>query len=377
MLQDWCTERTADVQCFLREETPLVLVRSSNSRPKRGLVLWDPGGPGITLPGPETPMSLLVPGALLDFDVMFAVEPWVLEGPSSDCLAQAAGSAPDSSCDLSTMATDAAAVARSVHNISRSLGRPVEGMYLESFGAARLETLLGDSDLGARWVVMESPAPPRGTSVVALFSARSSSIENRIFGPCDGERCQAMKARFRRSWSSETGEAGTSGRELSLGLLALATDEESNREHVDAVSVDLRSGLIGTDNARMLRRLGRQFELRGPRLVRPQLFGIWADVCPAYSGWEQLQSRSEPLVKALAWLYRGCLVTGESSPTTKGRIGTPVLLLAGSSDYVVPRSFQRAWIERAGSVDVITFNGHLNTSRDVADRAERWIAAHG
>lgn len=377
---EWCKSRSG-VTCFGGTDSRpgLVLIHSTAPR-SNGLVLWDPGGPGLGLPDPAMTFDLILPRPIRQFDVLLPVEPWVVNPPSSECLKGSYEATINTdACARGDLQTDPGAVQREAIAVSKRLGRKIDGVYLQSFGATRMERLLTvRAGFEPRWAVLESPAPPAGTSAFDLLSARVRAEERLLLSGCSTERCHRLGEHELNEWARHGVAQRSTGLETALGLAAIATTPDENAAYFDRIAQSVTDGALDPDLANELRRVGRLFEQRGPDSVRPSLVALWADLCPAYADWPRVFRSTSPLIRAYAWVYRGCGAwrgtgAGAYLRLTPSMRGPSVLLLAGRADAVVPRALQLRWRHAIANLTVVGIRGHLNDSTRVTRHVRRWI----
>jgi pimeloyl-ACP methyl ester carboxylesterase len=109
---------------------------------------------------------------------------------------------------------------------------------------------------------------------------------------------------------------------------------------------------------------------------------LWADTCPRLRGWDALRQIDDPIVAAYAWVFRGCrgaTATGQAQVREgrRGRPATPVLMMTGRQDAVVPPRFQALWEVQPGmSVSRLSGADHVWDSTRATTTVRAWISRH-
>ncbi len=343
----------------------------------RGLVWWDPGGPGLGLPDAETSIRRLVPAGLSHFDLLLPVEKWVSSPPSQSCLESAAGPGRPSSCNLESLALHLSEMRALLRQGVQRLGEPPVGAYLQSFGATRSAPLLargGGSNFS--WAVLESPGPPGGTAARKVLEAREQSVEGLFVDACPTVACRSRAHRVLTRWATYGHGREATGREVALGLIAVATLPESNAPFVERLGREIATGELSASDAGSLRRVGRLFEGREVDTIVPSRIGLWADTCPRLDAWEQVgRGDRGPFMEALNWVYRACgsSATRQHPEGAVGKIAVPTLLLSGTDDTIVPPQLQNTWIRHFSVVRRLRGTGHFWDSSRTSRLVRQWI----
>ncbi|QYJ03151.1 hypothetical protein KUV85_12495 [Nocardioides panacisoli] len=323
------------------------------------------------------PLDLIVPAAIQDFDVLLMVEPWVYRPPSTPCRRVAFDGNPRDACALELLATREEAVTSAIRLAEAQLDTDLVGAYLQSFGATRMQGLLMPGGaVQPDWAVVQSPAPPRGTSALSLLRQRSDATVGTLTRGCATPACRTDRERVLDRWTRNGIGTEATGREIALGVIALSTLPSDNRQVLDEVGAALDSGQISRSLAGRLRRLGRTYELRGANEVNPSLVAIWADTCPWYTSWRKVADQREPLMRAFAWVFRGCS-DGRAPLRGDARITMPMLVLNSTDDAVAPSELQQRWLDLATRAVEIEGRGHLWRDPQRAAQVARWVADQG
>ena len=372
-VEAWCDSRPEPVTCLPIEHARYVIVIHAQSKaPSNGLVFWDPGGPGLPLPDAEAPLDKLIPDAIDGFDVAFMVEPWIGTPPSDDCLTAAADGAPGEECGLKALFSQEHDIVQALEVASARTNEPFVGAYLQSFGATRSQAVLSKR-AGVRWVVLESPGPVPGTSARKLIDARAEAIMTTLAKNCGEPDCRSAIGRHLGDWVSTGVPGSATGREIALGIIAVASLPRQNFAAIQRVQSALKTGEIPAALSDQLRRLGRSFELRGASSVQPALIGLWADTCPRLTDWAELGRFNSPLSAGFAWLYRGCNSIPSRGSFNSSR-SVPTLILTGRQDTIVPPSIQSGWQRVLEVTTTISGAEHFWDNSAVTRRVSRWVA---
>jgi hypothetical protein len=336
------------------------------------VVLFDPGGPGLPLPDGDVRDAL--PALLRTHDVLIAFEPWIrkkIEKACAEGQADFSDTEKASACDPTQFVTSVSDTKRLIRATTETTSRPIVGFYLRSFGAARLQSYLASVAPQGRppWVVFDSPAPPVGTSAIAIARGRATSVYRLISRECREAACH----------SAVKGALGSVAKgqppEIGLGLLALATSPTRNSRFFSKFGQELAAGRLTKESEETLRSLGRRYGLLNGSEAKSQLVGLWADTCPRYVGWDDLQRSSDALVHATGWLFRGCQ-SHRTLLSQPGKIRLPVLRVTWRADTISPARLQQAWAQATQNEQVIYSDGHELDSSRVAKAIRKWVTAH-
>lgn len=374
----WCNENaTGRVTCLWHGTSLLgILVRPDASTTHKGPVLVDPGGPGLDLPK-RTDVAGLVPRAFHDRAVVFPVEPWVSSEDLAQCVAITPPSRLDALCAAPPSTTSRLELLLSA--VKQSAGQDVEGALLESFGAARWFGAIQNRTL-VDWIVLASPSPPPGTPANDIAQHRADSATKLLTAPCRTPNC--TREVIQRTMALATGRESSrlTGREFSLGLLALSTLPNTNQTVLKEISRGLERGKsVSPKQESLLRRLGTAYSGVGANgATQKSTFGLWADLCPAYANWRVVARSANPLVRAQSYIFRGCLTPNSVRTTQESRTADrlPYLLLPSKSDTIVPYKFQMRWRHLAAPDSVRRMEGHAGVDDPrVTRQLLRWIDA--
>lgn len=108
---------------------------------------------------------------------------------------------------------------------------------------------------------------------------------------------------------------------------------------------------------------------------------LWADACPRLTGWQALNENRDPLIRAFAWLFRGCLANSRApGGADRGMSGTTpsqpaVLMLSGRADPVFPPGVQSLWVS-AGKLKpqvLILDSEHVMDDARESREVSEWI----
>lgn len=371
---DVCDGRSA--QCVrISGQRVAILYRGKSAlqgRRSKGVVLWNPGGPGLT-PPPVGVRDVGLPRALEDYDLLYLVEPWNLQDLNASCLRFEAEDR--AGCDLKSLSWSSGETIKVVKRTEAITGVEFAGVYALSFGATASAGLIEEVTRDGSWVIFENPAPPPGTSLDSIVESREKAVLRFIAswsGCRSGDGCYARRLEKLVNWT--TGRSGGNARlQASLGLVALSTDPSSNKTFLDLLVKRLDLGLEpSSKQERALRRAGARFQLRGTEgTVQPALVGLWAGTCSAFGGLEKV---GDGIAEGLASLYAGCSGQSPSAATAVSE-STSILLLHGADDTVVPIEMQKRWDELVpnASSNVLPRSGHFREDDRVNALIESWI----
>jgi hypothetical protein len=340
-----------------------------------GVVVWNPGGPGLSPPTSEIRRRGL-PHAFDAYDIAYLVEPWVVQPPAATCLRM--GENDPSQCRLSDLTWSTTETRAAARKAALALGSPVVGLYGASFGAVANTPLLAPVLRAGGWVVLENPAPPPGTSLARILQARGQAVIRVLagWGRCDNsETCyESRRARLATWVNGGVGELD--GRQIALALVALTTDPSANSDFITGLMAELDAGNAPSEaRQRALRRANDDFSLRGADgSVQAALVGLWAGTCAAYGN---VEKPAGGVAGALASIYRGC---GSQRPAERpgSSSSTRVLLVRGAEDAIVPPRIQRLWMSVFPGATSVTVagEGHFRDSSRVGRAIGRWLAEH-
>lgn len=226
---------------------------------------------------------------------MILTEPWVTQPQTAECRAALAAAVLDpdptsgadsAACDWRRAYWDPSAYSRAITALGEMSGG-VTGVYAFSFGA--VPGSLAAAELQARWAVFEAPAPPPGTPLEAVLSARATAAEKAI-------KCVAEPACF-----DVDGSRGDSllRAYAYLGLAAALPFSADAIEHVQ------ESGISPTDPT--VRAAGEKFiRASADGLVDSGLAAYLGGVCAAYPDSQPIPQSSRPALCATitSWQLR-------------------------------------------------------------------------
>ncbi|WCN00990.1 alpha/beta hydrolase [Streptomyces sp. M92] len=410
-----CADRT--VRCHLLSTGVWAVVYTSPERDasnatlaptpeeRDGLVLWDPGGPGLR-PLDAGTVRAILPSWLRGRTVATFVEPWVVHKVGPECLksvenVSAGGelsesqtkSWPDefsSSCDVDLYRLDRAEYEESFRELGDKEGE-ISGVYAQSFGAVRGTSVMSELERTGGWMVMDAPAPPPGTPATTLMVERSTAVEEglqRIMGchksdalpDCEKELHQTL--RDMGDGDTPVGLAGgTEEYERMTALFSLSHDLESNAEPLREILTnwpkltEADQEIIGKASYSYTRRYG-------DGQVLPEFVGYLANVCTAYEGWGAGAGSQErnPLGAALSRIHYPCAVMPGSKDS---RWATPdagesprLLLISNSMDPITPPRAAESWGDKYPDADLLEYeySGHVKAPEELDEEISAWIA---
>lgn len=368
-----CSE--PDVECFTTADAWAVIYPSVSGR-DRGTVWYEPGGPGLRLPGPDVLRSA-VPRWLDDFRLAVVAEPWLTDAAVEDCSERASAAAVTGEARalqraLKTCRWDDFTLSDEEHQLTvAELERKTggfTGLYATSFGAARAQTAVAEMGDRLPWAILESAAPPRNVSAAQLFAWRADSLTEALTAVphCEeeAERCRRDRTRsLHRFARASGGESGNPSARFqhAYALLALAYDAERNASPLSRLWQE--NGAATAIDADLLQRSASAFtQGLSEQHIPPSLLGYWAGICTAYSGWPTSAS-DEPVQAALFALHTPCADLNSRAEAVTPRATsskTLVIIVANSLDSAAPSAGQTAWagVYPAAKVVNFTYPGH-------------------
>ena len=371
---EWCDQRANEPLECVAVGTRLTGIVHRGAPHSTDLTLWDPGGPGQGLPDEDMTFTSVIPKPIRNANVLMMVEPWITTSTADVCTPPSFADAIKSgTCDLSVVTSTDSELRDTLTQVDEQLGLTLTSAYLQSFGATRrLPALLRDKELATDWIVLDSPGPPVGADASDLMTARLAEAVDVLSQPCDDAACSLS---IRRSIAQLASDEAN-GRDMTLGLFALASAPTLNESAIAAVADEMAYGKLDEARQRSLVRLGRSYsgQTQGGGIPRA-ILALWADTCPRLSGWEKLARSTIPRMQAFAWLFRGCNLA--SIPAERAEAvdagDTRILMLTGTDDAVVPRRVQELWRQRGLSYRQIVSVGHHLQNGRVDGRVQSWI----
>ncbi|SFL23307.1 alpha/beta hydrolase [Streptomyces pini] len=377
------------------------VIRTSGER--GGLVLWDPGRPGLRPLDAVSARSLL-PSWLRHRAVATFIEPWAVHGVSAECLEtvtdvstggelsewQTKNWSDDfrNSCDMDLYSLDRAEYQESFKELVEKEGE-ISGVYAQSFGAVRATAVMPELERAGGWVVMDAPAPPPGTSATTLMVERSLAVEAGLQDvmECDesdaASDCRKELHRTLRDMGydgTQTGLAdGAEEYERMTALFSLSRDLGKNAEPLREILISWPD--IGKAGKGVVESSSRSYTRRDrDGQVLPEFVGYLANVCTAYRGWGVGAGSPErnPLGAALSGMHRPCSVMpagADSTWTMPDKKETPrLLLLVNPLDPVNPPHAAEAWAEKYPDADRLDYRypGHTKAPEELDGEVSAW-----
>jgi hypothetical protein len=379
---------------------------TSKRAERDGLVLWDPGGPGLR-PLDAGIARALLPSWLHNRTVATLVEPWAVHKVSPECLktvtsVSAGGVLSDSqmknwpdefdaSCDIDLYRLDRKEYEESFKALRKEEGE-ISGIYAQSFGAVRATSVMPELKRTGGWVVMDAPAPPPGTPAPTLMIERSRAVEEglqKIMGcnnsdapiECRNELHQTL----RDMGDDDATPAGLAGGIEEYGrmtaLFSLSHDLERHAKPVREILTNWPE-LSKTDEE-IIESASYSYTHRyGDGQVLPEFVGYIGNVCTAYHGWGVGPGSREdnPLGASLRRMHYPCqLLPGSADSTWKvpdAKDAPRLLILANTTDPVTPPHAAKAWGEQCPDADRLEYeySGHAKAPKKSAKQISTWIA---
>lgn len=305
-----------------------------------GLVLWDPGGPGLR-PLDAGPARELLPSWLHDRTVATFVEPWVVHNVDAECLTTAAKVSaggelsdrqmknwPDAfrtSCDIDLYRLDREEYEESFRELREKEG-PIAGIYAQSFGAVRATAVMPELERTGGWAVLDAAAPPPGTAATTLLVKRSLAVEEGLQDllGCDNSDAPAECGENLHQTLQDMGDdaptghaGGVTAYERMTALFSLSHDLESNAKPLRNILSNWPE--LSKADKEVINSASLAYTRRsGDGLVRPEFIGYLANYCTAYTGWGVGAGSRErnPLGAALSRMHYPCSVLPGSAAST-------------------------------------------------------------
>lgn len=343
---------------------------------RRGILLWDAGGPGFR-PLDEGAVRAALPGWTQGFDVVSFPERWTSVKVGRPCLLDLRPSIPNDRnprCPWSRF-SETVDDYEELLNEFESINGQLSGVYAASFGAVRaLPAIQSVTDRGG-FAIVESPAPWPSMAGAQILRARIAAARRAIVSTPSCRRAECRRrTRLVEQILGGRVRAIDPG-DFELAMLGMAYDLEGNERFLDHFWS--RSGRIGRAELVSLRRVGLGFSLvTGRGIPREERAGYLAATCSMYRGWSP-EPRS-----ALEKMHRSCDAVESngyrkwaySAQLSRGR-SRSVLLLLNRSDPVVPFRLQRFWSESAGvePMYLLSERGHVSMPDRLDGRVSRWV----
>jgi len=319
----------------------------------RDAALVDLGGPGRSLFGSDDLLRFAAgwPG---DQALVFVEEPWVTRPSTGGCDAARSGfyrslrrsgengepaTALVTACGLARSGSwgwDAADYARVVQAIARHERLVLTGLVATSYGALRSAPLWSLPSL--RWLVLDSPAPPKetGTSYLRARARGVASALRRSCAPCP-DRAREASAELRRDpVALDTRTPAVEPVDLEAALVAAAYLPAGQRRALFRLlggPVRRAAPLIGRLSDATLLRYG-SYEMS------PAVLAYLDEVCRRYGPWPAASERPN----LLARLHAPCRSLWRPAGDADLPTGPADVCIAhGGLDDVVPRDTVARW----------------------------------
>ncbi len=381
---------------------------SATRRPegRDGLVLWDPGGPGLRPLDAGTARALL-PSWLHNRTVATFVEPWVVHKVNPECLetvtnVSAGGVLSDwqrknwyeefyASCDIDLYRLDRKEYEDSFKELREEEGE-ISGIYAQSFGSVRATAVMPELERTGGWAVMDAPAPPPGAPAPTLMIERGRAVEEslqNIMGCNNNDAPSECRKELHQTLQDmghdDTTPAGLAGGieeyERVTALFSLSHDLERNAEPLREILTNwpepskADKEIIESASFSYTRR-------HGDGQVLPEFVGYIANFCTAYRGWGVGPGSREdyPLGATLRRMHYPCqlLPGSEDSIWTMpdAKDAPRLLLLVNTMDPVTPPHAAKAWSEQYPGAHRLEYeySGHAKAPDNFDKKISTWLA---
>ena len=379
LLPEVCLDQQLNCLQLKDGNVAVVYPVAASSDPSQGLLYWDAGGPGSELLDAGAARAAL-PAWTRPYVLVSVAEPWTHLQPDPACSQAvvasgatgvvAPGGQPESdgaACDWAQWLQTPQDVADAVTEIEAQIGK-LSGVYASSFGAVRSTQVASHVSDNGGFVVLESPAPTGDTTAARLLKARWQSATRTVLTTPKCADC--VSTRRARLHSLLMGRDGLSAFEAQLGVVGVATAPEANFEFLDNL---WRHPKLSRTAALSWRQLARGFnQSSSSGEPSPSLVSYLANICATYPDWPSAKTG------ALAAMHAPCANVREQQATTwRPPALKRALVIANTSDSVVPISLQSTWAQALPSARILTFDapGHGASPPRLNAAIKRWIAA--
>ncbi|MCT9935184.1 hypothetical protein N5079_33785 [Planotetraspora sp. A-T 1434] len=363
------------------------------TKPGRGLILVEMGGPGVRALQQPDRDSLGLPPALAADDVLLISEPWVDRPVPAGCGAALREfgmgvsrnrPAPGSLLSRCSPATwTRASYVAALDGILRHEGRSLTGIVGQSFGALPANAA-AVTHPGA-WLILNAPVAPAttpgtavlGERVAALHAALDRSYARacvRLGLDCGDSGARMVGAAVRRASGTA---AGTAAGDIGLAALGSSYDLRTNERWL--WSTLSRFPALDEGTGLQLGRMADQILQRyGGREIALDMAAFVAGTCLSYGGWDP-QARvpdgaPETLLVHVADQCEGrrAAASGWDTGTTPIRRGA-TCVLGNALDPVTPGVWAARWrkVLSRSTFTAYRFDGHasLATAAKLAGRS--------
>lgn len=338
-----------------------------------GYLLWDAGGPGTSPLDPGASRAAL-PTWTTGFDLVVLAEPWTETEVSARCLAELAAESrrdPDH-CPWRRLVTDVHEYARALVSFEKQEGS-LNGVYAASYGAVRALPAVQRVTARGGFAVIESPAPPLGTSATTIVRSRLEAAERAIVWTSACARSECAR-RYQILGQLLRGDDQVDPDDVQLALLGMSYSPQENEAFLR--NLWRHGGKVDRVGAVSLRQVASRVALvTGAGTALHERVGYLAGTCSMYSHWPAGTS-------AFARMHRACATispNGYDSWADHHRIGTQarknIALVVNRRDPVVPWALQRLWRADSVPANVFTFArpGHVTMPESVAAEVGAWL----
>lgn len=374
VLADFC--RSKKLRCLELDHDVTAVVHPTSQEHRKGLLLWDAGGPGgVPLDAGATRATL--PGWTRAYDIVTLTEPWVSTPLDADCLLDLRidGGSRMPRCPWSRLVLDVAEYREVLDSLEAEVA-PLAGVLTESFGAVRalpaIERVVGRGG----FAVVASPSPWPDEGGARILGQRLAAARNALIAttPCPSGGCGSRQQTLQRLLAGEV--PGVSREQAELAVLGMAANLEDNARFLAELWAD--GGQVTRAGAASLRRVAARFALStGAGTPLPAHVGYLAGVCSTYSGWTGSTG-------AFAAMHRWCDQVPRAGYGFGSRLAPPsatgrVYLALNRADPVVPWVFQSRWrrLAPAARVRVFETTGHVSPPEAVQADLAAWVRSAG
>jgi hypothetical protein len=379
---------------------------ATSTRAERdGLVLWDPGGPGLR-PLDAGIARALLPSWLHNRTVVTFVEPWAVHKVSPECLetvtnVSAGGDLSDwqvknwpdefrTSCDVDLYRLDREEYEASFKELRKKEGE-ISGIYAQSFGAVRATAVMPELERTGGWAVLDTAAPPPSTPATTLMVKRSLAVEQGlqdIMGCNDSDApsdCRKELHQTLRGMGNDDTPAGHSGGieayKRMTALFSLSHDLKSIAKPIREILTNWPE-LSEVDEDIIESASFAYTQRYGDGQVLPEFVGYIANVCTAYEGWGVGAGSRErnPLGAALSRMHYPCSVLPGSEASTwtvpDAKEAPRLLLIANPMDPVTPPHAAESWAKQYPDADRLEYeySGHTKAPENLDEEISTWVA---
>lgn len=352
------------------------VIESRAAKPK-GLVILDPGGPGLPLLADDVPVSEVVPETLSEYAVGIPIEKWISMEADHPCFERIPVNQVYEKCNLEGLRSTAPRLNHFIRSAETLVKLPLRGVYAQSFGASRTNVLVDHSD-SMRWNILESPSPLPGSSALSFIRHRVKYVAASLQRRCHGSTCRTKLNQGVSVLSSRGQGPEITAREFTLGVLGFFSAQPSAQQ-IGTLATQVLKNILKPETASLLRSLARNYSLTNGESDWRKSLGFWADFCPTFTKWSEISTAKLSMIRNQGSLFRPCIDWDAARPGVFARLEDtqlqhPTLVVASKADASVGLQQQLAWRDGQERVRAIFTRGHLTEGNANLSKIRLWIA---